>query len=599
MGVIHKLTEEVIQFILEKKKEDPKIGCRSLSEIVSERFSRKVSKSSINSVLKEHGLSGSIGRPASPAGVKKDPFRIPQEKKERIFGPEHAGSSKEPESVKEANTYNAKLSDDRPQLRADPVQNATIQAAETSDVPQKQNSQEQTLPENTFWDEVEIIKEKERQEAGADLLSAGVVFVHAGAHYLGLVPALSNLFRQHLSVELPSSLERVISAVLALHFLGVKDEDEIGSSKTEIVWALNGKEILDSVRGFWNKFMTAGLPERFDLIFKNEIAQQLVHGSSIRLSTEIGPPIILDAQLSCLGRRNGAIAIPITKALDNLSERIVANNKPVIIESIEKSNDGHELCKNLLAAFDRCETRFKAIDVIGEDGEVIASFSHIPRKRREFIVGTAAGEELFNKAVPSLKWGSFSPIYVQRLGRIYYIAQFDSGALANDLGSTQKLAKTVVISSDREIGPQRALISNLINQSADSIAEQYLSHWPIYEHYEQSFAAINTNEIDNTLEMSHVTSIHEAFSLLSKIIFKYITPLIFKGIGNFSDVTSLDRILYTINGKVIKKEAYIKTCINTYQPDKLNTLLKTASRTITRLHITDFNKRHIVVIVNK
>jgi len=62
MGVIYKLKPEIKDFILGQKKENPILSCRGLTLLVENKFQIKVSKSSINSIIKETGLSISVGR---------------------------------------------------------------------------------------------------------------------------------------------------------------------------------------------------------------------------------------------------------------------------------------------------------------------------------------------------------------------------------------------------------------------------------------------------------------------------------------------------------------------------------------------------------
>ena len=64
MGVTHKLKPEIIEFILENKRNNKQISCRSLVAQVHTRFKVKVSKSSINEIFKDAGLSMPVGRPA-------------------------------------------------------------------------------------------------------------------------------------------------------------------------------------------------------------------------------------------------------------------------------------------------------------------------------------------------------------------------------------------------------------------------------------------------------------------------------------------------------------------------------------------------------
>jgi len=62
MGVIYKLKPEIANFILEAKKADPKISCRSMVALIENKFQTKISKSSVNALFKQSGLSMSVGR---------------------------------------------------------------------------------------------------------------------------------------------------------------------------------------------------------------------------------------------------------------------------------------------------------------------------------------------------------------------------------------------------------------------------------------------------------------------------------------------------------------------------------------------------------
>jgi hypothetical protein len=62
MGVIHKLGPEVKDFIIGQKKADVSLSCRSLSILVLEKLGVRVSKSSINAIFLENGLSLPVGR---------------------------------------------------------------------------------------------------------------------------------------------------------------------------------------------------------------------------------------------------------------------------------------------------------------------------------------------------------------------------------------------------------------------------------------------------------------------------------------------------------------------------------------------------------
>jgi hypothetical protein len=59
-----KLLPEVKDFIICQKKADPSLSCRSISQLISQKLNKKISKSLVNYILKNQGLSAKIGRPS-------------------------------------------------------------------------------------------------------------------------------------------------------------------------------------------------------------------------------------------------------------------------------------------------------------------------------------------------------------------------------------------------------------------------------------------------------------------------------------------------------------------------------------------------------
>jgi hypothetical protein len=79
MGVIHKLKPEIQDFILETQKNDLTLSCRKIVALVYERFNVRVSKSSINMLIKKAGLSMPVGRRC------KKPRRMPSERLREVI----------------------------------------------------------------------------------------------------------------------------------------------------------------------------------------------------------------------------------------------------------------------------------------------------------------------------------------------------------------------------------------------------------------------------------------------------------------------------------------------------------------------------------
>ncbi len=88
MGVIYKARPDVVAYLVRSKKSDPSLTCRQLAALVRREFSLDISKSTINDVLRRHGI-------VRPRGGRRG-FRIPEERKERLFGPRAAAGEGPP-----------------------------------------------------------------------------------------------------------------------------------------------------------------------------------------------------------------------------------------------------------------------------------------------------------------------------------------------------------------------------------------------------------------------------------------------------------------------------------------------------------------------
>ncbi len=62
MGVIHKLKPKIRDFIIQKKTIESHLSCRKLTSLIFDKFQVKISKSSINALIKELGMSMPVGR---------------------------------------------------------------------------------------------------------------------------------------------------------------------------------------------------------------------------------------------------------------------------------------------------------------------------------------------------------------------------------------------------------------------------------------------------------------------------------------------------------------------------------------------------------
>ena len=80
MGTAHKLKPEIQDFILERKRADSALSCRKISFLIKERFQVELSKSLINALMKQSGLSAPVGRRRNVALAEQGKAEILVEK---------------------------------------------------------------------------------------------------------------------------------------------------------------------------------------------------------------------------------------------------------------------------------------------------------------------------------------------------------------------------------------------------------------------------------------------------------------------------------------------------------------------------------------
>ncbi|RJP27415.1 MAG: hypothetical protein C4533_08140 [Candidatus Omnitrophota bacterium] len=80
MGIIYKLTEQAKNIVLDEKRNNPKLSCRKLVLLLKNKHNLVLSKSSINSIVKEAGLSQSVGRKPAKITPKKVRPSVPTPK---------------------------------------------------------------------------------------------------------------------------------------------------------------------------------------------------------------------------------------------------------------------------------------------------------------------------------------------------------------------------------------------------------------------------------------------------------------------------------------------------------------------------------------
>lgn len=62
MGVVYKVKPEIRDQVLKEKKDNPALSCRGLVDLVKTKYKIRISKSSVNAIIKDAGMSRPVGR---------------------------------------------------------------------------------------------------------------------------------------------------------------------------------------------------------------------------------------------------------------------------------------------------------------------------------------------------------------------------------------------------------------------------------------------------------------------------------------------------------------------------------------------------------
>ncbi|MCM8797132.1 MAG: helix-turn-helix domain-containing protein, partial [Candidatus Omnitrophica bacterium] len=148
MGVVYKLKKEITDYILELKRSQPHLSCRSISKIISERFNTTLSKSSVNSVIKKAGLSMPVGRRAKKKYKSRLSQAMPKAEEALTKLLEESPSAKNISEIKKEGA-GLPLSDvsSKGMLTAQPISSSPITSEEKQEEKKEERPTEELKPQ--------------------------------------------------------------------------------------------------------------------------------------------------------------------------------------------------------------------------------------------------------------------------------------------------------------------------------------------------------------------------------------------------------------------------------------------------------------------
>ncbi len=420
MGVVYKLKQEVIDYILELKKLDENLSCRKISELASARFQKNISKSSINAILKDSSLSSPVGRRGLNK-PKEDKFRIPAHRKEQIF-------------------VNI------------PTSILTVQ-------PQ---------PSSVF-------------SVKPPLENVGIFFLKAAEWQMKRQGVLRFLCEKYSADAHDEKIFKIAESSLFLPIFGVRQEEDLLSFDNKSFWDINDIEIKPTTYQKTESLdVLKSLEENRSQVLL-EHGQMFSEASFFQVFLEDGTSFCFDCQNNASWDENNVhcdFSSCLDKSFDFLSINIINNVNPVVLRQATSEGGFSPSFLNMMAAFENTPgKRMKRVDLLTSKKEIISSFEKILQKRRLFIVGIYDCDDLAQKILGGKhqlsKTFSFSPTQ-----KIYRYATATTAFRLPD--GTQISSDIVFVRAEKDAGPQFGLLTNMVfkDGSADEVIRLFLERWP-------------------------------------------------------------------------------------------------------------------------
>ena len=589
MGVIHKLREDIVSFIITLKKNNPSLGVRQLATLTSEQFHVQVSKSSVNSVLKKAALSSAVGRRPGFSDCSEK-FSIPSAKKDQIS-----------KNMKAAGF----LKEDSPEGRAEihvPVEKEPI--VERLEPKEEKPSFE---PE-TVTAQVEIVRRRREGNSSPISDGGGFVFLKAAQWDVSQKSVMAELFMKYVRPTVPEHLDSVSDLFLFLKFLGEESEERLPAYKEHGFWVLNDfgrsgdreKETLPELKKLfeWEKTLrdTQALTN-LGMDYARLKDQTFLEVKGFKLSLEDGSELSMDASMISFGGGgliplNSYSSLPIHKAMSQLSNCLISNIQSAIFHRAPGEVRCDRALYDMAAVFENISgKRILRVSVVDWKDEEIAGFSTIPFQRRSFFVGIGPNQQEFAELTKAGKWLAKKPFYHAGTDKVVYFAETKTGLMATQVNESVGDFRVVTVWKDMESAPCWMILTNQSKGDGEDVLKAYMSQWPYLGESWQEGAVFGPSPDLQEKEGEKNAGIFVDFiEALNGYCQKHFFPPAYSGI----DIDRLITSIYGVPGIFWEEEGSIRVFLDAKKTTTVSLSdLEYAVKRVNECHIFDCSGRRL------
>lgn len=391
MGVVHKLKENIVEFVLEQKKKDPSSSCRHLTALVNNQFQTKVSKSSINKIIQGANLSSAVGRrSAAPEVSVTKKFQIPATKKEELLSHFDA-------------------------------------------IAGNKNGDEMSKLARVKYD-------------GPMYEGMGFFLLKAAEWETGARASLTKLIKksaENSKIAFSDSFETVCDALVSLKMSGCKTPEDIEQYQHHAIWQWNPLKDQSELIQLWQyvdnfQYSTSSLIE-----YGYDQGQAFYEVKGFKLDLNDGTELLLDAAMTSVWPENipGHFSQPLQKALSFLSKYLISNNQSLVLKIAPEN------LAEMADCFENVQGKgLKKIGVLDQANQEIVSFAEIPQRKRTFIAGIWPWQKKFQELAKNFEGAPkafYSNPWLEEV--VYYVEGRPMDALRAVMIRPEKAAEPCLI----------------------------------------------------------------------------------------------------------------------------------------------------------
>lgn len=581
MGVTYKLKQDVINFIIDQKRNNPKLGCRELAELASDKFKIKISKSSANSIIKNMDLSNSVGRPSKKIEEKNKKFQIPSEKKQQISKELH----KIPIPTENVVLSNQKSIDTgvNSGLRNNSVMNKNVLGKlDISD----RKINDKKMPSKKKFDVIDSVQDMNDLYKSLDIKYAGLIFLKLAFWENledGFLGGLTQTFNTGYEKSLYDKLCNALFLYAALDINQENDDLNLLLSVTDQIENINiNPQTIDK---------TIPLSDQVSLMSRTELElEQLsnqVGGFLIKLTNKT--IIRLNASLTEIidSEKFAKYQLPFKCSLDKLSNFVITNKKPLIL--FDSSVDGvfSNTLFDLLGSLGGLDGyKIEEISILGAEGNVLADFSFIPQFSRKFAFGVFENNVNFSKIVKTSQWAPKESITVSSCGETILYTTTKTDYFNKKIDGFKKDLTVLTVWKEGDPSPIFAIITNL-EKCYKYIISRYLWCFDVVKKrvFVHNLVSVNQGQKNNSI--GEVRKLKDLFLKIYGFLTIYMLNNYFEEKESYDVDNNILMNIYRIDGTVDFQENELIFTLNIPQNAPFFNLINDAIKVVNKRDIVD------------